>query len=155
MENVIFLFLFTIIFFSSILFTVVFYFTKKGAKAENNISQEIIEEIDLYIEKSLDKLENEKSEIDKKIAIIDEKISFLNEKEIEYNNLIKEKINKEKISKINIEPRKTDFREKNKKEIKQLYNEGYTVEEISKRLKMHKGFIETILNIQEFDKSAK
>lgn len=115
---------------------------KKDDFGLKDFSKEIIEEMDRNTEKNIAKFENAQKELDFKLNEIQKLENNVKE-------LLQEKKIKEQISRINIEPRKNNAENENRKnEIKKLYELGYEIEEIAKKLSLHKGFVETIVSLE-------
>lgn len=133
-----------ILFLSIIFFILVFSKkpTHSQAKEIEETGWEIIDEMKKTTNESLIKIENSKEELNKMI--------------LEFKNIY-EKMNKEDINvvddseygnieKIIIE----DSSEKNN--IMRMYQKGHTIEEISKKLNIHKGIVEVSLNMERIKK---
>lgn len=145
------LFIAVIVFFLGTTLCLVAYYTKKTANTNTNELTEnmqlIIQEIERSTEASVAKLEKEKNSIDQKLQELKEMEQHVEEM---YVQLMKETHGTHK----GVTPNYTDINEK-KQKIYQLNQQGLSREQISKRLGIHKGVVETILNFGEYEKKAK
>lgn len=139
-----------IIFFLGVMLFLMAFFTKKTAKTKSieleEITMDMVQEIEKSTEESIKKLEKVKEEIENKL-------NELTEKEEKMEKMYQKVMKQAPINEKKIVPKLSSMEDK-KLEIYRLYQEGNSPEKISQMVKIHKGVVETILNLQEYAKET-
>lgn len=109
----------------------------KNSEELKKISWEIVKEIKTAQEEYVKTIEEKKAELEKEMQEMKNIITKINNQEIEIK-----KTSSPKVPKRSIDEERTD-------KIKTLYREGFSVEDIAKKLNEYRGVIETVINMEK------